>query len=100
MDKYDESQEIEFNQIRTYGTYKPQWFINSSNLEDGQIWEINMQHKYVGKPWLIAYDYYKNQYLDWIIIQFDKNEIDELFGWPTMEDRVFLPSPDVVLSEA
>jgi len=97
--KYDLTQKIKFNDILTYGTFQKPWFLESSNLSDNQILQIEMKQRYVGKPWMIAYDYYRNQYLDWIIINFDKNEIDELFNWPQMDDKVYIPTPSLISSE-
>lgn len=94
--KYDNTEKILFNDILTYGTFQKPWFLLSENLKDDQIIKVQMQHKYVGKPWMIAYDYYRNVYLDWVVIHFDKNKIDELCNWPQLDDDVYIPVHRVI----
>jgi hypothetical protein len=98
MEKYKYTQEIEFNGIRTKGTFVKPWFLDHTKLNENQIIEVKMQHKYVGRPFMIAYDYFGDVNYDWVVINFSKNQVKELINWPAITDKVYVPVYKIVLS--
>ena len=87
--RYRETEKIVFNNIMTFGSYKPRHGLLNLTTED--LIRIKVQSGFAGRPDLISEQYYQTSAYDWVVVMI--NSPLNPINWPKQGTFINIVSP-------
>ena len=95
--RFKQTEPVNKDGKETFGLWVRPEALKKENLNKEQIKILAITQANAGRPDLIAYDEYGSQYLDWIIIMF--NRPLNTLNWPQAGLRIEIPIRSVILGK-
>jgi len=92
--RFTDTQPIIRSNKETFGLWSRPEELLPENLDDNEIITIAIDQRLAGRPDIIALEQYRSQYLEWIIIMF--NRPLSILGWPRAGTTIQIPTERAV----